>query len=76
MSGFPRCLSITVLTARAPDETGSAEHGKRLTLTDYLIARAALVARMADFHRRFELLVTPTPTPTPPLAAQTGKRTA
>ncbi|WP_251976148.1 amidase [Salinicola avicenniae] len=48
-----------------------AEHGKTLSLTDYLIAReqrAALVARMAEFHREFDLLVTPT-LPLAPFAA-------
>ena len=40
-----------------------AEHGKTLTLTDYLVARearTALTAHMAEFHREFDLLVTPT----------------
>lgn len=40
-----------------------AEHGKTLSLTDYLIAgeeRAALTARMAAFHQTYDLLVTPT----------------
>ena len=48
-----------------------AEHGKTLTLTDYLVARearTALTAHMAEFHREFDLLVTPT-LPLSPFAA-------
>lgn len=48
-----------------------AEHGKTLSLTDYLVAReqrAALTAHMAEFHREFDLLVTPT-LPLAPFAA-------
>ncbi len=64
-------LSAAQCDALDPGLRAIAEHGKRLTLTDYLIARearAALVAHMADFHRRFDLLVTPT-LPLAPFAA-------
>ncbi|MFC0268630.1 amidase [Kushneria aurantia] len=64
-------LSEAQRDALDPGLRAIAERGKRLTLTDYLAARearAALVAHMADFHRRFDLLVTPT-LPLAPFAA-------
>lgn len=56
-------LSDAQIEALDPGLRAIAEHGKTLSLTDYLVAReqrAALVARMAEFHREFDLLVTPT----------------
>ncbi|WP_232823881.1 amidase [Salinicola sp. CPA57] len=51
------------IDALDPGLRAIAEHGKTLSLTDYLTAReqrSALVAQMADFHRHYDLLVTPT----------------
>ncbi|HEY0467982.1 MAG TPA: amidase [Polyangiaceae bacterium] len=56
-------LSPEQRTQLDPAILASAEHGERLTALDYLRAEAQrieLAERMARYHRRFDLLLTPT----------------
>ncbi|GHB18818.1 amidase [Salinicola rhizosphaerae] len=64
-------LTNAQIDALDPGLRRIAEHGQSLSLTEYLIAReqrSRLAARMAEFHREFDLLVTPT-LPLAPFAA-------
>jgi aspartyl-tRNA(Asn)/glutamyl-tRNA(Gln) amidotransferase subunit A len=73
-SGAAKAMSAYSAAARRRVDPGledAAQKGARLSAVDYVtadVARSALSLTMAEFHRRFDLLLTPS-VPVPALAA-------